>query len=148
MAELELTKIENGMANGGTAIGKNFDAVGSAVNAQRYVAPKVIVPIAGVGVVSDTNLPLRYWRQGNMVYLDGQGTFPKKNDSTTFWNIPAGYTPAHTTDTVYVHESTVATVAILHFEPSGGAHINMVTDNAHPISMAGTCWPTTDDFPD
>lgn len=139
MAELELTKIENGMANGGTAIGKNFDAVAAAVN--PTIGETVLLWSKGVtnGDIFQNGF-VRFARRGGMVTINGLFSTTKafaKGD--VIGQIDAGYKPAD--GKAYVQTSLgIATI------DAQGLHAPAAIAVGGYLTVGGS-YATDDDFP-
>lgn len=96
MADLALTKIFDSMPKGGTAVGANFDAVATAVNAVQTTPWVALTPNT-----NNTTGKLYIRRNGGNTELSGQLTLKVAGSGTNspgIFSIPAGYQPATNSD--------------------------------------------------
>lgn len=144
MAELELTKIEDRMPNGGGAIGKNFDAVKGAVDPMLQDTGWLPLTMANGATGSSNNKP-QYRRIGTTVYLTGQAT--TGGATGPIGTLPAGFRPAFEvhrdpsvasstrTETVRVFISTAGVISVVSLYHDFG------------IWLDGFRFESNDDFP-
>lgn len=143
MAELALTKIEQGMAEGGTAIGQNFDAVKGAVDAGRSTEKVAVTLAAGV---TAQNVAPTVRRVGTTVFMDGAiAKIPTSKDALVM-TIPAGFRPSYELHPSLNYEANPVTGCILVFGLDGSVKVEM-SSMTNAVWLTGMCWPTNDDFP-
>lgn len=156
MAELELITIENGMASGGDAIGKNFDAVKGAIDdVGSKVKDTGWVSLTLTASAATGALFIR--RVGSDVYLAGQVTPVKTAGLSTqyvFATIPQGFRPDQTGEryrfkTTFSPSSSASDELRLQLSASNGAlSIIYAATNALKLNYPSDWhWTTNDDFP-
>lgn len=146
MAELELTKIEQGMANGGDAIGDNFDSVAAAVNATNSKVDSLAATselLWSKGVTNGSifnNGFVRFSRHGSIITLNGLFSSSKAFAAKeVIGQIGDGYKPVD--GQAYVQTSLgIATI------DSQGLHAPAAISSGGYLTIGGS-YATDDDFP-
>ena len=110
----------------------------------QYVAPQ---SMSTAGVVQDDNSPLKFWRQGHTVYLQGGAITLPTDANHLIWAIPGGYRPSQRKDVVITKENTDIGHAMVRFETDGSSKIIFNDGKSGEIWFDGIVWHTNDDFP-
>lgn len=144
MAELELTKIEQGMANGGTAIGANFDATKAAIDAGLQDTGWVKLTLAS-GITNDTvNIPA-IRRIGSTVYY--RGTANTKGAVAKIFDVPAGFRPTAAVHADLPMQSGTVTEFTRVYIENNVASVVASTNIAKFFFLDQLSHDTNDDFP-
>ncbi|WP_125579153.1 hypothetical protein [Lacticaseibacillus suibinensis] len=143
MADLELIKIENGMANGGTAIGANFDSVAAAVNATNSLAATSKL-LWSKGVTNGSifnNGFVNFSRHGSLVTINGLFSVARSFAAKeVIGQINDGFKPED--GKAYVQTSLgIATI------DSQGLHTPAAIDSGGYLTIGGA-YATNDDMPE
>lgn len=142
---MALTKIFTGMEKGPEAIDANFGALNSDLNNNKFLKTDIRTMVT-VGVQHNTNSPLKYWREGNTVHLQGGGKFPIETNYK-WWSIPLGFRPSENQVVTVMAQSNHAISCVLRFQASGPSDITYNGDSANIIWLTTISWHTNDDFP-
>lgn len=146
MAELELTTIEQSMPDGGTAIGKNFDAVKGAVDPMLLDTGWLKLPLAA-GATTDTveGNTAQYRRIGDTVLFSGMAFTAGK--AAKIATLPVGFRPAKPAHANVPCASVAVTdMARVYIETTGEMDQKSAMSNIS-FWLDLIRYPTNDDFP-
>lgn len=144
---MALTKIFTGMEKGPEAIDANFGAMNADLNNNKFLKTDIRTMVTE-GVTQSTS-PLKYWREGNTVHLQGSGIFPVGNNTSTpkWWSIPVGFRPSEDQIVTVMSQSNIATVVVLKFRSDGLSYVIYNKESANMTCLTTISWYTNDDFP-
>lgn len=142
MADLELIKIENGMVNGGTAIGANFDSVTAAVNTTNSLAAtsKLMWTKDATNGSIFNNGFIKFSRHGSLVTINGLFSVTRSFAANeVIGQINDGFKPEG--GNIYIATSLgIATI------DSQGLHTPAAIKSGGYLTIGGS-YATNDDFP-